>query len=145
MPVVNKSALLPYSAAEMYALVNDIEAYPQFLPWCKSSVILSANEDEIKACLDLSRSGVNKSFTTLNRIQKDKMIEMRLVDGPFKHLEGFWRFESLNDAACKVMFDMEFEFSSKLLGMTVGPVFSQITSTLVDAFSKRAVEVYGKR
>lgn len=145
MPVVNKSALLPYSAEEMYTLVNDIESYPQFLPWCKSSTILSVNADEIKASLDLSRSGVNKSFTTLNRLQKNKMIEMRLVDGPFKHLEGFWRFESLNESACKVMFDMEFEFSSKLLSMTVGPVFSQITSTLVDAFSKRAVEVYGKR
>jgi len=145
MPIVNKSALLAYSAAEMYAIVNDIEAYPEFLPWCKSSQIISANEDEIKATLDLSRSGINKSFTTCNRLQKDKMIEMRLVDGPFRHLEGFWRFEALNEAASKVMFDMEFEFSSKLLSVTVGPVFSQITGSLVDAFSKRAVEVYGKR
>lgn len=145
MPVVNKSALLPYSAAEMYALVNDIASYPEFLPWCKSSTIISANEDEIKACLDLSRSGINKSFTTCNRLQKNKMIEMRLVNGPFRHLEGFWRFEKLSETACKVMFDMEFEFSSKILGMTVGPVFSQITSSLVDAFSGRAVEVYGKR
>jgi ribosome-associated toxin RatA of RatAB toxin-antitoxin module len=145
MPVVHKSALLPYSAAEMYRLVNDVEAYPDFLPWCKSSSIISANQDEVNACLELSRSGINKSFTTCNRLQKDKMIEMRLVDGPFRHLEGFWRFEGLNDTSCKVMFDMEFEFSSKMLGFTVGPVFSQITSSLVDAFSKRAVEVYGKR
>lgn len=145
MPIVNKSALLPYSAAEMYMLVNDIEAYPTFLPWCKSSTIISVSTDEIKACLDLSRSGINKSFTTCNRLQKDKMIEMRLVDGPFRHLEGFWRFEGLNETSCKVMFDMEFEFSSRILGLTVGPVFSQITNSLVDAFSKRAVEVYGKR
>lgn len=145
MPIVNKSALLPYSAAEMYMLVNDIEAYPTFLPWCKSSTIISVSADEIKACLDLSRSGINKSFTTCNRLQKDKMIEMRLVDGPFRHLEGFWRFEGLNETSCKVMFDMEFEFSSRILGLTVGPVFSQITNSLVDAFSKRAVEVYGKR
>ncbi|WP_126454562.1 type II toxin-antitoxin system RatA family toxin [Sulfuriflexus mobilis] len=145
MPVISKSALVPYSAAEMYALVNDIPAYPDFLPWCGASSVLDSNEDEIRARVELVRSGIKKSFTTLNRLQKDKMIEMRLVEGPFQHLEGFWRFESLNETACKVMFDIEFEFSSKILAMTVGPVFSQITSTIVDAFSKRAVEVYGKR
>lgn len=145
MPVISKSALVPYSAAEMFALVNDIPAYPDFLPWCGDSEILASNEDEIRAKVQLSRSGIKKSFTTLNRLQKDKMIEMRLVEGPFQHLEGFWRFEPLNDMACKVMFDIEFEFSSKILALTVGPVFSQITSTLVDAFTKRAVEIYGKR
>ncbi|MDT8404829.1 type II toxin-antitoxin system RatA family toxin [Sulfuriflexus sp.] len=145
MPVISKSALVPYSAAEMFALVNDIPAYPDFLPWCGDSEILASNEDEIRAKVQLSRSGIKKSFTTLNRLQKDKMIEMRLVEGPFQHLEGFWRFEPLNDTACKVMFDIEFEFSSKILALTVGPVFSQITSTLVDAFTKRAVEIYGKR
>ena len=145
MPVISKSALVPYSAAEMFALVNDIPAYPDFLPWCGDSEVLTSNEDEIRAKVQLSRSGIKKSFTTLNRLQKDKMIEMRLVEGPFQHLEGFWRFEPLNDTACKVMFDIEFEFSSKILALTVGPVFSQITSTLVDAFTKRAVEIYGKR
>jgi len=145
MPVISKSALVPYSAAEMFALVNDIPAYPDFLPWCGDREVLTSNEDEIRAKVQLSRSGIKQSFTTLNRLQKDKMIEMRLVEGPFQHLEGFWRFEPLNDTACKVMFDIEFEFSSKILALTVGPVFSQITSTLVDAFTKRAVEIYGKR
>ena len=145
MPVISKSALVPYSAAEMYALVNDIPAYPEFLPWCGGSQVLERTEDEVRASVELSRSGIKKSFTTLNRLQKDKMIEMRLIEGPFQHLEGFWRFEALNETACKIMFDIEFEFSSKILAMTVGPVFSQITSTIVDAFSKRAVEVYGKR
>ena len=145
MPVISKSALVPYSASEMYALVNDIAAYPDFLPWCGSSEIINRTDDEVRASIELSRSGITKSFTTLNRLQKDKMIEMRLVEGPFKHMEGFWRFEKLNDLACKVMFDIEFEFSSKILAMTVGPVFSQITSTMIDAFTKRAVEVYGKR
>jgi ribosome-associated toxin RatA of RatAB toxin-antitoxin module len=145
MPVISKSALVPYSAGEMYALVNDIPAYPDFLPWCGASEVLDSNEDEIRASVELSRSGIKKSFTTLNRLQKDKMIEMRLIEGPFQHLEGFWRFEPLNETACKVMFDIEFEFSSRILAMTVGPVFSQITSTIVDAFTKRAVDVYGKR
>lgn len=145
MPVISKSALVPYSAAEMYALVNDISAYPDFLPWCGDSEVLESSEDEIHARVELARSGIKKSFTTLNRLQKDKMIEMRLVEGPFQHLEGFWRFESLNETACKIMFDIEFEFSSRILAMTVGPVFSQVTSTIVDAFTKRAVEIYGKR
>ena len=145
MPVISKSALVPYSCAEMYDLVNDIAAYPDFLPWCGGSEILESNEDEIRASVALSRSGINKSFTTLNRLQKNKMIEMRLVEGPFQHLEGYWRFESLSDEACKVLFDIEFEFSSRLLAMTVGPVFSQVTGSMLDAFTKRAVEVYGKR
>ncbi|MGD8743781.1 MAG: type II toxin-antitoxin system RatA family toxin [Granulosicoccaceae bacterium] len=145
MTIVNKSALVPYSAGEMFALVNDIESYPDFLPWCKTSTVLERTDDEVKASLELARGGIQKSFTTLNRMQRDKMIEMRLVNGPFKHLEGFWRFQALNEENSKVMLDMEFEFASKLLSMTVGPVFSQITNTLVDAFTQRAVQVYGRR
>jgi len=145
MPVINKSALVPYTAQEMYSLVDDIDAYPDFLPWCGASEVIERNEDEVTASILLSRSGLNKSFTTLNRLQRGKMIEMRLIEGPFRHLQGFWRFESLNESASKIMFDIEFEFSNKLLSMTVGPVFSQITNTIVDAFTKRAVEVYGKR
>jgi len=145
MTVINKTALVPYSASEMYQIVDDINAYPEFLPWCGGSEVLSRDEDEVRARVDLSRGAIKKSFTTLNRMQTGKMIEMRLVDGPFSHLEGYWRFQPLNETACKVMFDIEFEFSNKILSMTVGPVFSQITSTLVDAFANRAVEVYGKR
>ena len=145
MPVINKSALVPYTALEMYKLVDDIEAYPVFLPWCGGSEVIERNEDEVRASILLSRSGIKKHFTTLNRLQHGKMIEMRLVEGPFRHLEGFWRFESLNESASKIMFDIEFEFSNKLLAITIGPVFSQITNTMVDAFTTRAVEVYGKR
>ena len=145
MPIINKSALVPYTAHEMYSLVDDIEAYPEFLPWCGASEVLKRDEDEVRASILLSRSGLNKSFTTLNRLQSGKMIEMRLIEGPFRHLEGFWRFESLSESASKIMFDIEFEFSNKLLAMTVGPVFSQVTNTIVDAFTKRAVEIYGKR
>ncbi len=145
MPIINKSALVPYTALEMYKLVDDIEAYPAFLPWCGGTEVIERNEDEVKASILLSRSGIKKTFTTLNRLQHGKMIEMRLVEGPFRHLEGFWRFESLSDTASKIMFDIEFEFSNKLLAMTVGPVFSQITNTMVDAFTTRAVDVYGKR
>ncbi len=145
MAVIEKSALVPYSPAQMYALVDDIEAYPQFLPWCKSSVVVFRNEDEVEASIDLAKGGLQKTFTTRNRLQQNKMIEMRLVEGPFKHLEGFWRFDALGDDACKVRLDLEYEFSGTLLKMTVGPVFNQIANTLVDAFCKRATEIYGKR
>ncbi len=145
MPVVNKSALVPYTAAEMYALVDDIESYPRFLPWCRSAREWERSEDEVRASIELAKGAIRKTFTTHNRLQKDKMIEMRLVEGPFHHLEGFWRFEPLDDNACKVTLDLEYEFSNPLLKMTIGPVFNQITNTLVDAFCARAVEIYGKR
>lgn len=144
MSSISKNALVSYSAAEMFSLVNDIESYSLFLPWCRSSEVLSANEDEIRATIEIAHGSLRKSFTTCNRLQKGKMIEMRLEQGPFKHLEGFWRFDTLGERACKVSLDLDFEFSSKLVGLAMGPVFSQIANTLVDAFSKRAVDVYGK-
>ena len=147
MPNVYRNALVPYSPSEMFALVDDIESYPQFLPWCKSAVVLSRDADEVRATLELAKGALHKSFTTLNRNQKDKMIEMRLLEGPFRQLEGFWRFDVLGASkqACKVSLDLEYEFSNALLAMTVGPVFNQIANKLVDAFSQRAVTVYGQR
>lgn len=144
MPNIHKSALVPYSAAQMFALVNDIDTYQQFLPWCRSSQVLSRSEDEVRATIEIAHGSLRKSFTTRNRIQKDKMMEMRLEEGPFRHLEGFWRFDTLGEQASKVSLDLDFEFSSKLVGLAMGPVFSQIANSLVDAFTKRAVQVYGK-
>jgi len=142
---VNKSALVLYSAAEMYGLVNDIESYPRFLPWCRSTQVLSRDADEVRARIEMHKGGVHKSFTTCNRLQPGKMIEIRLLEGPFLRLEGFWRFQALRSDACKVSLDLEFEFSSQLIQVAIGPVFKQITNSLVDAFCKRAVELYGKR
>lgn len=144
MSTIHKNALVPYSSGQMYALVNDIEAYSQFLPWCRSSHILSQGMDELKASIEIAHGGLHKSFTTLNRLQRDKMIEMRLVEGPFRHLEGYWRFDSLGEQACKVSLDLDFEFSNRLVGLAMGPVFTQIANALVDAFCKRARDVYGK-
>ena len=127
MPVVSKSALVPSTTAQMYALVDDIPAYPDFLPWCRSTHVWHRDEDEVRASIEMARGGIHKTFTTCNRLQKDKMIEVRLVDGPFQHLEGFWRFDALNEESCKVSLDMEYEFSNTLLKITVGPVFNQIT------------------
>ena len=145
MTTISKSALVSYSPAQMFALVDGIEAYPEFLPWCCGAKVLSRTDDEVRATIELSKGGVEKAFTTCNRNQKNKMIEMRLVEGPFRQLEGFWRFDALGDDGCKVSFDLEFEFASRMLGMVVGPVFSQIANSLVDSFHKRAVEIYGKR
>ncbi|HAO32403.1 MAG TPA: type II toxin-antitoxin system RatA family toxin [Candidatus Competibacter sp.] len=145
MATVNKSALVLYSAAEMYRLVEDIEAYPKFLPWCRSARILDSSGDEVRATIEMAKGGVHKSFTTRNRMQQHQSIDIRLLEGPFERLEGFWRFEALRVDASKVSLDMEFEFASTLLRMAVEPVFKQITNSLVDAFCKRAVDVYGKR
>lgn len=144
MPTIQKSALVPYSPAQMFDLVDDIDAYSTFLPWCRASDVLSRNEDEVRATLEIAHGKLHKSFTTCNRLQRHKMIEVRLEEGPFRHLEGFWHFEELGAEGCKVSLDLDFEFSNRLLAMAVGPIFSQIASSLVDAFTKRAGEVYGR-
>ena len=142
MPSIKKSALVMHTASEMYQLVDDIESYPAFLPWCKSTTILERDQDHAKASIEIAKGAVNKSFTTLNRMQKNKMIEVRLVEGPFKHLRGFWHFEALQENACKISVDMEFEYSNRMMGMVIGPVFSKIVDSLVDSFCKRADKVY---
>jgi ribosome-associated toxin RatA of RatAB toxin-antitoxin module len=144
MSVVNRSAVAPYTPAQMYSLVEDVPSYPQFLPWCRSATISPVGPDEVRATIELAFHGVHRAFTTANRMQKDKMIEIRLVEGPFRRLKGFWRFDALGDKGCKISLDMEYEFSNKLLVLAVGPVFSQIANSLVDAFYRRATQVYGK-
>ena len=145
MASIKKTALVGYTPAQMFKLVDDIEEYPGFLPWCKSTVVHSRTEDEVKATITVTKSGIQHSFTTLNRLIHPKMIEVRLYEGPFRHLEGFWRFDSIMDGeqeGCQVSFDLEFEFSNKFIGLTVGPVLQKIAETFVDAFCQRAKEVY---
>lgn len=144
MPCISRSALVPFRADQMFALVDDIDRYQEFLPWCGSSSVLARDEDEVRASILVQKGGFAKSFTTRNRLQLNKMIEMRLLEGPFRHLEGFWRFDSLGEDACKVSLDLEFEFSNRIIDVTFGPIFSQIVNSLVDAFMQRAMQVYGK-
>ena len=143
MAHISRHALVPYSPAQMFALVDDINTYPQFLPWCRSAQEFSRDEDHVKASIEIAKGAVNKSFTTMNRMQSNKIIEMSLVDGPLKHLHGFWRFDELKPGACKVSLDLDFEFSNKLVSLAVGPVFNQVANTLVDSFVQRARAVYG--
>jgi len=142
---ITRSALVPYTQQEMFALVSDVDTYPQFLPWCSGAETRVSGNDEVDARIDFSVSGVSKSFTTRNRHVGNEAILMRLVDGPFSRLEGRWRFEALGDAGCKISLKLDYDFSSRMVGMVTGPVFSKIANSLVDAFHKRAVEVYGKR
>ncbi len=145
MESINRSALLPYTPQEMYVLVVDIESYPRFLPWCEGSRVLSRDGDEVRASIDFAVGNMTKSFTTRNRHQVNKMVEMHLIDGPFSRLDGCWRFDPLGDEGCKISLFLEYDFSSRMLSVVVGSVFSHIANTLVDAFQQRAVEVYGPR
>jgi len=142
---IDRSALVPYSPQEMFDLVADVDAYPQFLPWCRDARVLSKQGDEVTARIAFSLSGVSKSFTTHNRQMPGSRIEIRLVEGPFSNLCGYWQFDPLGDAGCKISLSLQYDFSSRVVGVVVGPVFGQIANTLVDAFRQRAVEVYGKR
>ncbi|HEX9625491.1 MAG TPA: type II toxin-antitoxin system RatA family toxin [Acidiferrobacterales bacterium] len=145
MTTVRKSALVPYSAHEMYELVADIERYGEFLPWCGGARILARDGDTVTAAILIAYRGVNKSFTTRNSVVPDRSMEMRLVEGPFRHLLGNWRFEPLEEHASKVSLDLEFEFANPLLAIAVGPVFNHIANGLVDSFRKRAAQMHGAR
>ncbi len=143
MQRVEKSALVPYSSMQMYGLVADVPGYQDFLPWCGGSRFLESGEGENVGEVDIAFKGVKHSFATRNTLVPAKSIAMSLVKGPFSQLKGCWGFEALSDEACKISLFVEFEFSSKIVAVAVGPLFSQITASMVDAFVKRAQEVYG--
>ncbi len=145
MTAISRSALVPYSAQEMSALVVDIESYPRFLPWCEGARILSQNATETIACLDIAYQGIHNSFTTRNEQKGDDAIEMYLVKGPFSHLHGIWEFQELEDTASKISLSLEFTFSSKMLDVAFKPAFIRVASGLVDSFTKRAMDLYGSR
>jgi ribosome-associated toxin RatA of RatAB toxin-antitoxin module len=135
---VYREATVPFSREKMFNLVNQVNDYPKFLPWCKSARILSQSPSSMKATLVLSKGGIQKAFTTLNTLTPFESIKIDLIDGPFKHLAGMWHFKHLSDHSCKVSVDLEFEFAGRLIEIMLGPVFSQIAQSLVDAFCQEA-------
>lgn len=141
---VHKSALVPYRAEQMYDLVNDIAAYPQFVPGCRGARILSRESDRLRASIDLAKGRIHQSFTTENTLYPARRIEMRLVQGPFKSLQGTWIFSPLGAEGCEVTLDMRFEFSSRLIALAFGRFFQELSNSLVDAFCRRAAEIYGR-
>lgn len=143
MHKVYRSAIVPYSAEQMYTLAADVESYPEFLPWCRKSHVDSEQGDIIEATLQIHRGALNKSFRTRNRMTPFERIDIGLLGGTFRRLAGGWTFHPLGDEGCRVELTMEFEFENTLLEMMFGRYFEDVITRLVDAFTRRAESVYG--
>ncbi|WP_024298077.1 type II toxin-antitoxin system RatA family toxin [Methylomicrobium lacus] len=143
MTVIQKSALVKFSAQQMFDLVNDIESYPKFLPWCSGSRILKREGDIVEAELIIAKGGFKKAFSTRNTIDPGGKITVSLLEGPFSHLEGVWNFMPLREDASKISLDLEFEMPGALASLAFGAVFNQICNTMVASFTERAKVVYG--
>ena len=142
MPKVTRSALVAFSADQMFDLVNDVARYPEFLPGCSGSRVIEFSDSAMVASVDVSKAGISKTFTTSNRLADGVEILMELVDGPFKKLQGGWYFTPLDDQACKVELKLEFEFSSRMIEIAFGKIFNELTTNMVSAFTQRAKQVY---
>jgi ribosome-associated toxin RatA of RatAB toxin-antitoxin module len=154
MKHVKKSVLLWYAPHEIYQLVIDVEAYPQFLPWCERVEVLSRDEEGLTARLHLAYSGIRHAFTTRNVQVPDRSVHIGLVDGPFSLLDGLWQFvplplpgsqDSSQSQACKIEFEMRYAFSNVILEAAISPVFDRIADTFVDSFVRRAEQIHGPR
>lgn len=143
MTRINRSALVAYSDRQMFDLVNDIEAYPQYMTGVKSVQILDRQADVIAAKLVLSKGPLNQSFATRNQLLAPSSMKMELLEGPFKSFSGNWSFKALSEDACKVTLELEFEFNNRLLAMAAGPMFEKVTAQQVEALCQRAEQVYG--
>jgi len=139
---VSRSALVDFSAAQMFGLVDDIERYPEFLPWCSGTTVTLRNPATTCATINISYHGIRQRFSTENHKQFPERMTIQLVEGPFRALYGEWRFTPLDEQACRIDFQLHYEFSSILLEKLVGPVFGYITGTMVDAFLKRAEQLH---
>lgn len=140
---VERSALLPYSAHQLFTLVNDVTKYPEFLPWCNKTDLLEETQTSMRARLYISKGPIQQSFVTRNVMVPDQSIEINLEEGPFKQLQGLWTFNMLNDSACKINLTMDFDYNSILIKATLGPLFNKAASTMVDVFCQRAKQLYG--
>jgi ribosome-associated toxin RatA of RatAB toxin-antitoxin module len=143
MTTIQRSALLPYPADKLFALVNDIESYPHYMDGCVRAEILCRDDTLVEARLHLARAGIAHSFATRNRNHGDHTIELELLDGPFESFNGRWQFQQLGDTACKVSLDLDFTLSNSILGAAAARLFDSITANMVDAVTRRARELYG--
>lgn len=143
MTSINRSALLPYRAQQIYDLVNDIESYPAFMDGCVGAEVLRREDSVVEARLDLSKGGIRQSFSTRNYLEEHRAIRLELLDGPFDRFHGSWVFKPLGEAACKVSLQLEFSASNAILGMAASRLFDKVTNNLVDALAQRARHVYG--
>ncbi|HEY5759203.1 MAG TPA: type II toxin-antitoxin system RatA family toxin [Steroidobacter sp.] len=145
MREVTRSALVPYSAEQMFALVEDIERYPQFVPWISAATMLESTPEQVTGKLVMHKSGVSETFTTRNFLKRPTEMLMTLVDGPFKTFEGRWTFTPLGDKGVKVGLTVRFEFANAMLGMLLSRSFEKNCAEMIDAFVDRARAVYGKK
>lgn len=141
MKRIERSAIVPHDAQQVYALVADIESYPRFLPWCAGARVQEGPQG-VTATLEIGVKGLRQSFTTRNENKPGESIDMHLVDGPFRRFEAAWRFKPLAPHACGISFSLEVEFSSRAAGRLLEPLFAKIADSMVDAFSRRADEIY---
>lgn len=144
MKKINKSALVPFPAIELYELVADIESYPEFLSWCSGAKIISSENNNVEASISISYHGLNKTFATHNINDPGKTIHMKLVDGPLQYLDGIWQFHELDADSCKVILDIEFEISNPMMRLALGGVFEKIANSMMEEFIARADAIYGK-
>lgn len=144
MAKISRSVLLPYSAARMFALVNDIAAYPEYMQGCVAADVLQRDADTVTARLTLGKAGLRYSFTTCNTLEAPHRILMTLVEGPFRKFQAEWRFTPLSDNACKTALDMNFEFSSGLVDAALAALFESTSNEMVNAIARRAERLYGK-
>lgn len=143
MASVSRSALVHFRAEQMFELVDGVEQYPAFLPWCGGSTVSHRDSSVTRATIHIKYRGIRQSFSTENRKQFPELMTMHLVEGPFRALDGEWRFTPLGADGCKIDFRLQYEFSSALLEKVIGPIFGYIAGTMVDAFLKRADQLYG--
>ncbi|MDA0679647.1 MAG: type II toxin-antitoxin system RatA family toxin [Proteobacteria bacterium] len=142
---VNRSALVPYRASEMFRLVDDVDSYAEFLPWCSFSKVLSRRADSVDATLELHKGTIAKKFTTRNTLKQNESIDIELIGGLFRHLAGGWRFQSFGAEGSKVSLELEFEFASRMVDVMFGPFFEETCNSMIEAFTRRAAAVYGDR
>ncbi|MDR5903700.1 type II toxin-antitoxin system RatA family toxin [Franzmannia qiaohouensis] len=144
MPTVNRSALVRHTPQAMFDLVNDFERYPEFLPGCRRARLVERDDEHLIGEMTLGRAGIEHSIMTRNDLVEPERIELSLVKGPFKRLRGRWLFTPMGEDSCKVSLEMEFEFANRLLGMAFGKLFQQVAGQLVESFTRRADDLYGR-
>ncbi|MGL4733736.1 MAG: type II toxin-antitoxin system RatA family toxin [Enterovibrio sp.] len=145
MPQFHQSAVVPYKKEQMFALVNDVAAYPQFLPGCAAAQVLEHTSTMMKASILVAKFGVRKKFVTRNTLVPGQRIEMALVEGPFRHLRGGWQFVAHDEARCKIELILQFEFKNPLIALAFGKIFTELAASMISAFTLRAEQIYGKQ
>ncbi len=144
MQNICRSALVPFSTKQMYQLVDDIDNYNSFVPYCQTACVLERNPKQVTAKLEVAKNGLAKSFTTVNTLKPYEFIRMELIDGPFSHLSGSWRFTALSESACKIELDLNFEFSNKITRLAFSKIFNKLIQSMVSAFTAQAEKIYVK-